>query len=129
MATVAAKINAVNWFEIPVKDIGRAKKFYEKVFGLELTPEEMGQYKMTFFPWTEGAPGAAGTLIQGETYEPSHAGTVVYFSVEDIEEALRKVSANGGRTLLPKKSIGEYGFIAHFEDTEGNRLALHSMNG
>lgn len=129
MATVTAKINAVNWFEIPVKDIGRAKKFYEKVFGLELTPEEMGQYKMTFFPWTEGAPGAAGTLIQGETYEPSHAGTVVYFSVEDIEEALRKVSANGGRTLLPKKSIGEYGFIAHFEDTEGNRLALHSMNG
>lgn len=129
MATVAAKINAVNWFEIPVKDIGRAKKSYEKVFGLELTPEEMGQYKMTFFPWTEGAPGAAGTLIQGETYEPSHAGTVVYFSVEDIEEALRKVSANCGRTLLPKKSIGEYGFIAHFEDTEGNRLALHSMNG
>ena len=129
MATVAAKINAVNWFEIPVKDIGRAKKFYEKVFGLELTMEEMGPYKMTFFPWTEGAPGAAGTLIQGETYEPSHAGTVMYFSVEDIEEALRKVSANGGRTLLPKKSIGEYGFIAHFEDTEGNRLALHSMNG
>ena len=58
MATVSAKINAVNWFEIPVKDIGRAKKFYEKVFGLELTPEEMGPYKMTFFPWTDGAPGS-----------------------------------------------------------------------
>jgi predicted enzyme related to lactoylglutathione lyase len=52
----------------------------------------------------------------------------VYFSVEDIEETLRKVNATGGKTLLPKKSIGEYGFIAHFEDTEGNRLALHSMN-
>src|SRR5512139_1749778 len=129
MATVAVKTNPVIWFEIPVKDTGRARTFYEKVFGLELTPEEMGPYKMTFFPWTEGAPGAAGTLIQGETYEPSHAGTVVYFSVEDIEEALRKVSANSGRTLLPKKSIGAYGFIAHFEDTEGNRLALHSMNG
>jgi len=129
MATVAIKTNPVNWFEIPVKDIVRARKFYEKVFGLELTPEEMGPYKMTFFPWTENAPGAAGTLIKGETYEPSHGGTVVYFSVEDIEETLLKINANGGKTLLPKKSIGEYGFIAHFEDTEGNRLALHSMKG
>ncbi len=128
MATVAMKTNAVAWFEIPVNDIGRARRFYEKVFGVELTPEEMGPYSMTFFPWHEGAPGAAGSLIKGETYEPSHAGTVVYFSVDDIEEILRRVNANGGKTLLPKKSIGEYGFIAHFEDTEGNRLALHSMN-
>jgi len=129
MATVAIKTNPVNWFEIPVRDIGRARRFYEAVFGLELTPEEMGPYKMTFFPWTEDAPGAAGTLIMGETYEPSHAGAVIYFSVDDIDETLLKVNANGGRTLMPKKGIGEYGFIAHFEDTEGNRLALHSMKG
>ncbi|HTR45312.1 MAG TPA: VOC family protein [Thermodesulfovibrionales bacterium] len=129
MATVATKINPVNWFEIPVRDLGRARKFYETVFGLELNPEEMGPYSMTFFPWTEGAPGAAGALIKGETYEPSRSGTVVYFSVDDIEETLLKINANGGKTLLPKKAIGEYGFIAHFEDTEGNRLALHSMNG
>ncbi len=128
MATVAVKTNPVNWFEIPVKNIERARIFYEKVLGLDLTPEEMGPYVMSFFPWNEGAPGAAGMLIKGDTYEPSHAGTIVYFSVDDIDETLRKVSANGGRTLLPKKSIGEYGFIAHFEDTEGNRLALHSMN-
>jgi len=129
MATVATKINPVAWFEIPVRDLKRARKFYEKVFGLDLNREEtMGPYTMHFFPWTEDAPGAAGSLIKGETYEPSHAGTVVYFSVEDIEEALRRVNAHGGKTLLPKKAIGEYGFIAHFEDTEGNRLALHSMN-
>jgi uncharacterized protein len=116
MATVAAKINPVNWFEIPVKDIGRARKFYEKVLGLELSPYDMEPFTMAFFPMTQGAQGAAGSLIKGESYEPSHAGTVVYFSVDDIEE-----------TLMPKKSIGQYGFIAHFEDTEGNRLALHSM--
>jgi predicted enzyme related to lactoylglutathione lyase len=127
MATVAAKINPVNWFEIPVKDIGRAGKFYEKVLGLELSPYDMEPFTMAFFPMTQGAQGAAGSLIKGESYEPSHAGTVVYFSVDDIEEILRRVSANGGKTLMPKKSIGQYGFIAHFEDTEGNRLALHSM--
>ncbi|MGE5893837.1 MAG: VOC family protein [bacterium] len=128
MAAVATKINPVNWFEIPVKDIGRARKFYEKVFGVELSPYDMEPFTMAFFPMTEDAPGAAGSLIKGESYEPSHSGTVVYFSVDDIEETLRKINANGGKTLMPKKSIGDYGFIAHFEDTEGNRLALHSMN-
>jgi uncharacterized protein len=127
MATVAIQTNPVNWFEIPVRDMGRAKKFYEKVLDRELTLEDMDGLKMAFFPMAEGVGGAAGTLIKGETYEPSHAGTVVYFSVDDIEETLRRINANGGKTLLPKKSIGEYGFIAHFEDPEGNRLALHSM--
>jgi hypothetical protein len=127
MATVAVKTNPVNWFEIPVLDIDRARKFYEKVFDYQLTPEKMGEYTMAFFPMAEGVSGAAGTLIKGETYAPSHGGTVVYFSVDDIEEVLRRINGNGGTTILPKKSIGEYGFIAHFEDTEGNRLALHSM--
>jgi len=127
MATVAKKINIANWFEIPVKDLGRARKFYEKAFDVELSFEEMGNIKMAMFPFAQDAPGAAGTLIQGPSYEPSHAGTVVYFSVDDIDETLRRITANGGKTLLPKKSIGQYGFIAQYEDTEGNRLALHSM--
>jgi predicted enzyme related to lactoylglutathione lyase len=127
MGTVAIKTNPISWFEIPVRDVGKARRFYEKVFDTELTLEDMDAFNMAFFPMAENAPGAAGMLIKGETYEPSHAGTIVYFSVEDIEETLRRISANGGKTLLPKKSIGEYGFIAHFEDTEGNRLALHSM--
>jgi len=127
MATVAIKTNPISWFEIPVRDVGKARKFYENVFDTQLTLEDMDGFNMAFFPMTENAPGAAGMLIKGETYEPSHAGTIVYFSVEDIEETLRRINANGGKTLLPKKSIGEYGFIAHFEDTEGNRLALHSV--
>ena len=127
MAAVTTQINAVNWFEIPVKDIERARKFYETVLNTKLTLEELEPFTMAFFPMTLGVPGAAGTLIKAESYEPSHAGTVVYFSVDDIDETLRRINANGGKTLLPKKGIGEYGFIAHFEDTEGNRLALHSM--
>lgn len=127
MATVAAKTNLANWFEIPVKDLERAGKFYETVFDVKLSPAEVAGLRLAMFPFTEGAPGAAGSLIKGPSYEPSHAGTVVYFSVEDIPETLRRVNANGGKTVLPKTSIGDYGFIAHFEDPEGNRVAIHSM--
>ena len=127
MATVAIKTHIANWFEIPFKDLDRAIKFYEKVFDVKLAREDMGGMKMAMFPFTQDTPGAAGSLIKGESYEPSHAGTVVYFIVQDIPETLRRVNANGGKTLMPKTAIGQYGFIAQYEDTEGNRLALHSM--
>jgi len=118
--------NPVNWFEIPVDDLDRAKKFYETVLGLELTLNEMGPLPMAWFPMTEGLAGATGSLVKGEGYSPSTAGSLVYFTVKDLDQALGRVSAGGGKVLLPKMSIGEYGFIAHFQDSEGNRVALHA---
>lgn len=119
--------NAINWFEIPAADLNRAKSFYENVLGYELTLNEMGPLKMAMFPMEQGGTGSTGTLIQAESYVPSHQGSMVYFSVEDIDETLGKVNENGGKTLNPKMGIGEYGFVAHFEDCEGNRVALHSI--
>ncbi len=123
----AEKTNPVNWFEIPVLDLDRATKFYGSVFGYTFTQETMGPYSLAFFPMAQGASGATGALIKGGTYKPSHTGTIVYFTVDDIDEILRRVNIGGGKIVLPKKNIGQYGFIAHFDDTEGNRLALHSM--
>lgn len=120
--------NPVTWFEIPVSDIKRAATFYERVLGVSLDRNEMGGSEMAWFPMAQGASGAAGTLIQGEGYTPSHDGSLVYISVGDIEGTLKKVAANGGKTLVPKMSIGEHGYIAHFEDCEGNRVALHSRS-
>ena len=125
---MADKTNPVNWFEIPATDLERATKFYEGVFGLKLSFQDMGVIKMAWFPeMIMDAYGATGSLVKGECYVPSHDGTIIYFSVPDIEAILAKVEAGGGKTLMPKTDIGQYGFIAHFEDTEGNRVALHSM--
>lgn len=118
--------NAINWFEIPVNNFDKAKSFYEKVFNSELSVMEMGPMKMAMFPWEQGGTGSTGALIKAETYVPSYDGSMVYFSVEDIDGTLNLVNGNGGKTLNPKMSIGEYGFVAHFEDCEGNRVALHS---
>lgn len=121
-------MNPVNWFEIPATDLDRATNFYEEVLGVALDRQDFGGLQMAWFPMTQDAPGAAGTLVMHESYEPSHAGTLVYFSVEDIEAALERVASTGGKVLNGKTSIGEYGFVAHFEDSEGNRVALHSRS-
>ena len=117
--------NPVDWFEIPVNNMSQAKTFYEAVLGVELTEAEMGPNKMAWFPMEMGATGAAGTLIQGEAYSPSHDGSLVYIHVDQIDPTLEAIGRSGGKTLLPRTSIGEHGFIAHFQDTEGNRVALH----
>jgi len=117
--------NPVNWFEIPVADMSRAKAFYEKSLGVAIAETEMGPNKMGWFPMEMGAPGAAGTLILGEGYTPSHEGSLVYLHVDQIDPTLELINGAGGKTLVPRMSIGEHGFIAHFADTEGNRVALH----
>jgi predicted enzyme related to lactoylglutathione lyase len=123
---MATRQNPVNWFEIPVNNLERARRFYESVLGVTLSLNDLGPLKMAWFPMTQEGTGATGTLVKAESYVPSHAGTMVYFSVDDIEGTLTKVTTAGGKVLNPKMSIGEYGFVAHFEDCEGNRVALHS---
>lgn len=120
-------MNTVSWFEIPVNDMDRAQDFYEKSFDIKLDINQMGPALMGWFPSNQESYGAGGTLLKGDGYVPSHEGTLVYFAVEDIEATLGKIEGNGGKTLQPKMSIGEHGFIGVFEDCEGNRVALHSQ--
>lgn len=117
--------NPVNWFEIPVTDMNRAKAFYEAGLGLEVTIMDMGPKLMGWFPMEMGAVGAAGTLVCGDGYTPSHDGSLVYLHVDAIDSTLAAIDAAGGQTLMPRTPIGEHGFIAYFQDSEGNRVALH----
>jgi len=121
-------LNPVGWFEIPVKDLNRGKKFYETVFSVKLEANEMGSLKMAWFPTQDGKAGATGSLVQGQGYVPSHHGAQVYFSVDDIEKTLSNIERSGGKTLSKKMAIGQYGFVASFEDCEGNRVSLHARS-
>lgn len=125
--------HTINWFEIPVTDIGRAQKFYETVLDMKLQPMEMDSCKMAIFPGTGESPkGHAlvhGSLIQVDGCEPSNKGAVIYFNAgNDLSVALARVEKAGGKIVKEKTSIGEHGYFAMFNDTEGNMQALHSPN-
>ena len=120
--------NAINWFEIPVTDFARAKKFYETILNAEMHVMEAMGMKSAFFPADLQSGAIGGCIIQGEGYEPSQNGSRVYlYSGDDLSIALSKVEQAGGKIVLPKTAIGQNGFMAHFTDTEGNKVALHSM--
>jgi len=123
--------NAISWFEIPVKNFDRAKKFYEEVLQVELENMDMGDpdSRMAVFPSDGENGGVGGSIFYGEGYEPSRQGSLIYLNGgDDLSEPLSRVENAGGKILLDKMAIGKYGFIAQFSDTEGNRIAFHSMN-
>ncbi len=119
--------NSINWFEIPVTDFTRAKKFYATILGAEIQEMPHPVYKYGILPG-DMQNGVTGGIVQGEGFEPSMKGVLIYLNGgDDLSVPLSKVEAAGGKILLPKTSIGGNGFMAHFKDTEGNKIALHSM--
>jgi predicted enzyme related to lactoylglutathione lyase len=121
-----AKNNPVNWFEIAVVDLDRAKKFYGAVFQTEFQDLDMGPTKMALFAMDVDKFGAGGSLLLADEAKPSADGTTIYFQCDDVANESARVEANGGTLVFPKMDIGEFGFVSQFMDTEGNRIGLHS---
>lgn len=116
--------NPVVYFEIPVLDLSRAAEFYSTVFDCELERVEIDGNEMALFPKLQQSGGITGALAQGNSYVPGKQGTRIYFFTPSIDSTLEKVLRAGGQVLYPKTSIGELGWVAEFEDSEGNCIAL-----
>lgn len=119
--------NPMIWFEICVSDMPRAVKFYESLLNIELIKTGEGDTEYLMFPYQEGAEGAAGALVKCEENSPGPSGVRVYLASDDCGVTASRVGKHGGRVIKQKSSIGEFGFYALIEDTEGNVIGLHSM--
>jgi predicted enzyme related to lactoylglutathione lyase len=123
--------NAISWFEIPATNIQRAQTFYEDIFGIVLDPLDLPNIRMRLFPLEDPKSGVGGAVCEsGGFHKPSSThGPLIYLNANpDLQLVLDKVENAGGKVLVPKTQISpEYGYMAVLEDTEGNRIALHSI--
>ena len=122
------RFNPVSYFEIPVRDLDRAMRFYESVFGFALERSSIDGNEMAFFPHDDAHPGASGALAQGDSYVASRTGARIYFDVDNIAQTLAKAVHAGGTVLYPETAVGAFGFVAEIEDSEGNCIGLHALN-
>ena len=123
------KANPVGWFEIYVRDLQRARKFYETVFETELKSlsSPYPGIELLAFDMTMDNYGCAGALVEMAAGPSGGNGTLVYFSCQDCAVEEKRAAAAGGKVEKPKMSIGEYGFISLVRDPDGNMIGLHSM--
>jgi predicted enzyme related to lactoylglutathione lyase len=123
--------NAISWFEIPAIDIQRAQGFYEEIFAINLSSLDLPNIRMRLFPLQDGMTGVGGAICEsGGFHKPSATeGPLIYLNGNpDLQLVLDRIEKAGGKILVPKTQISpEYGFMAVFLDSEGNRIALHSI--
>lgn len=119
--------NPVGWFEIYVQDMGRAKAFYESIFGVQLAKLDSPDLDIWAFPMHAERPGAPGALVRMPGFPSGANSVLVYFSCADCAVEAARAARAGGKVEKEKSSIGQYGYIALVIDTEGNMIGLHSM--
>jgi len=130
---IDAQTNIITWFEIPVSDTKRAKKFYETIFDIEMSTREFPETneELTFFPYdpkvTQATSGrVTGVLTKSPKSSPSDRGTMVYINAyPKIQDVLDRVEGANGKIITPRTLIPA-GYIAVIIDTEGNKIGLHA---
>ena len=118
-------------FEVPSKDVKRAKAFYSQVFGWNMNDTQMESGDIytslmtTPVDETGMRPKSPGAINGGMMQlRPPFTGPVITIQVDDITAALNSVEHNGGSTVVPKTGMGQYGAFGYFKDTEGNLMGL-----
>ena|ERR1700744_5413211 len=133
LSKLSAESNAITWFEIPVSDMRRAKKFYETVLDIQLVSAkaEGDMEAMELFPrLSEGSMGrtdvVSGSLIKASRLHPAGDGILIYLNANpELDEAIARIVPAGGKVLLPRTK-NPAGYVCIFEDTEGNKMGLYA---
>ena len=102
------------YFDFTVRDVGKARAFFENVFGwrFQKFPMSYEYYRIQAGP--EGEPGIDGG-IGGVKDAPTSGGnpmTLVTVPVANLDESIAKVVASGGRVVEPKLAIPSIGWYA-----------------
>ena len=108
-------------FEIDAKKPERAVKFYEKVFGWKIKKWEGPVEYYLISTGKETEPGIDGGLSRRTESEPSTVNTI---DVSSVDEFIKKVEANGGKIISSKRAVMGVGYMAYFEDPEGNVFGI-----
>ncbi|MEO6232215.1 MAG: VOC family protein [Ferruginibacter sp.] len=123
--------HAISWFEIPATDLERAQKFYESIFDFSMISMDMPNIRMRMFPTDDMQNSIGGAVVDSNGFHKPSAsdGPLIYLNGNpDVQNILDKVVDAGGSIMVPKTEISpEYGYMAVFLDTEGNRIGLHSV--
>ena len=106
-------------FELPADDPDRAAKFYSEALGWKITKWD-GPMDYWMVSTGEG-PGINGGLLRRP--HPG-ASTVNTIGVESLDETVEKVTAAGGKVMMPRMAVPGVGYMAYCNDSEGNMFGL-----
>lgn len=129
-ATKPRNPHTIVWFELPVSDLARSRRFYEQIFEVQLATDERFP-GLAMFP-KRTSSSISGALIEihhpGLTGKASTDGTIVYLSCDgQLDAVVKRTLAAGGKLLEEVAQLpAGIGWTAQIQDLDGNRVGLHA---
>ena len=121
--TAFVPANAAVWFEIPVSDFDRARAFYgARCCRTRSRSQDGGPNPMAMFV-AKDQSSVAGHLYPGTPAARGTGSTIHLAVAAPLEEALERVTANGGEVVSPIVTIPA-GRFAYCLDLDGNSFGL-----
>jgi len=109
----------ISHFELPVSDLAKSRKFYNKVLGWKFTKAPMPGFE--YWLIDTGSKEVGGGMYKKT--DPKQ-GPVNYASVKSIDATVKKFKSAGGKVISPKQEIPEVGWVAIGVDHEGNSIGF-----
>ena len=120
--------NTFVWVDIPVVDLDRAVAFYSAVVDRPVGKIAESGFSFGLFEHRGNEVGGCLVTAEGDA-QPARNGPLVYVNVEGrLDAAVAAAQKHGGQVLQARHSIAPNGWRAIVADSEGNRIALHSMS-
>ncbi len=116
--------SGVQWFEIYVDDLSRARHFYTSVLGCEFELITNGAIELAIFQPSTDFLSCPGALLLHPMRKPSSEGTIIYFTVNNLGEIENRILDAGGKIHLSRRKIPSRGAISLASDSEGNTIGL-----
>jgi predicted enzyme related to lactoylglutathione lyase len=125
-STESTRAGRIAWHQLHTKDAERSWAVYAELFGWEHTETREaadvdGGHRL--FTW--GDSGASvGSIANTARWPGVHAHWMFYFPVGDLEAALAKVRARGGRVIAPPAVLTNGVRLAPCEDGQEAAFGL-----
>jgi uncharacterized protein len=120
-------MDKVQHFEIPVDNLNRAKKFYKDTFKWNIKDMPEVSYTIVYTGKTnnKGMIEEKGVINGGMMKRNTKIkSTVITITVESIDNSIKIIKKNGGKSIMDKMPVGDVGFMAYIKDSEGNIIGL-----
>jgi hypothetical protein len=121
-AGIVGEPNSLCWNELNTGDPDRAATFYTGLFGWGTERQPMGDFVYTYFNQGERRNGGMMQITPEMGPIPPH--WAVYFAVDDCDGKAARVTALGGRVLVPPTDVPDVGRFSILQDPQGAAFAI-----
>ncbi len=115
-------------FEIHADDPERAAKFYQQVFGWNITKWSGPIEYWIIVTGPDSAPGINGGMLRRNGAAPAEMAAVNAYvctiGVADVDDVVNRIPSAGGQIAVPKMPVPGIGWLAYGKDPEGNIFGI-----